>query len=218
MWVAGNVALQSPGQKNIDRHAVPARASFAIKVACKARRGPWPPNKGRAHRLCLQRATDAMNTQHRFAPEWPAALRRYLVGSLFLHLAWEVLQLPLYTLWSEPLPRQAFAVLHCTVGDLMIAGVTLLAALAIVGRPGWPKSDTLGVWLLILTFASGYTAYSEWLNVNVRGSWAYSPLMPRLPVTGTGLSPLLQWVVVPTLAIRVAIGRWPWSRRTEHGS
>jgi len=37
--------------------------------------------------------------------------------------------------------------------------------------------------------------------MTVRQSWAYSPLMPVLPVTGTGLAPLLQWIVVPSTAL-----------------
>ena len=68
-----------------------------------------------------------------------------------------------------------------------------------------------------LAFGIGYTIYSEWLNVNVRGSWAYSDLMPVVPVIETGLAPLLQWVVVPTLALWVAIGRAPWRDMTRYG-
>ena len=144
--------------------------------------------------------------------EWPSALRRYISASLAVHLAWEVLQLPLYTLWTKgTLREQAFAVIHCTVGDAMIAGLSLLMALAIVGRPNWPNSGTRPVWLLTLLLGVSYTIYSEWLNVSVRGSWAYSDLMPTLPVLGTGLAPLFQWIVVPTLAMWLAIGRVPWS-------
>ena len=39
--------------------------------------------------------------------------------------------------------------------------------------------------------------YSEHLNVDVRRSWTDSDLMPRLPLLGTGLSPIIQWVVIP---------------------
>jgi hypothetical protein len=52
----------------------------------------------------------------------------------------------------------------------------------------------------------GYTIYSEWLNTEIRGSWAYTRWMPQLPLIGTGLSPLAQWIVVPSLAF------W-WARR-----
>jgi hypothetical protein len=31
--------------------------------------------------------------------------------------------------------------------------------------------------------------------------------MPRLPVTGTGLAPLAQWIVLPGLALAIA-GKW----------
>lgn len=146
-------------------------------------------------------------------PDWPTVLRRYLVASLLLHLAWEILQLPLYTLWQEPISSRAFAVLHCTLGDLMIAGLSLLAAMALAGKSDWPREEARTVWLLILAFGIGYTVYSEWLNVSVRGSWAYSPLMPTLPLLGIGLAPLLQWLVVPTLTLLIASSRSPWRFR-----
>ena len=38
---------------------------------------------------------------------------------------------------------------------------------------------------------------SHSLNIVIRQSWAYSDLMPVVPVIDTGLSPLLQWIVVP---------------------
>lgn len=141
---------------------------------------------------------------------WQSALRRYLLASGVLHLVWEIAQLPLYTIWSAPIRTQAFAVLHCTIGDLMIAGLSLLAALALVDRAQWPRVGARSVWLLLLVFGAGYTVYSEWLNVSVRGSWAYALVMPVLPILGTGLAPLLQWLIVPTLTLRIAIGRWPW--------
>ena len=143
--------------------------------------------------------------------DWPHALRRYLAASVVLHLVWEVVQLPLYTLWSAGTVRQqVFAVIHCTVGDAMIAGLSLLAAFAVVGRPGWPISGARQVWLFTLLLGAAYTVYSEWLNVNVRGSWAYSKLMPTMPIIGTGLGPLLQWIAVPTMVQWFTIARAPW--------
>lgn len=46
----------------------------------------------------------------------------------------------------------------------------------------------------------GYTVYSEWVNTAVRKTWEYSKLMPIIPFLGTGLSPLMQWLIVPTVA------------------
>lgn len=152
-----------------------------------------------------------MSMRQQSPPDWPTALRRYLGASAAAHLGWEVLQLPLYTLWTTGTPQQKmFAVLHCTIGDVMIAGLSLLLALALVGRPTWPKASGAAVYLTCLALGIGYTIFSEWLNVSVRGSWAYSSWMPTLPLVGTGVSPLLQWVVVPTLALSIAARRPPW--------
>jgi len=54
---------------------------------------------------------------------------------------------------------------------------------------------------------AAYTVYSEWLNTGVRMAWAYSELMPVVPGIGTGLSPLLQWLVLPPLGLWLC-GRW----------
>jgi hypothetical protein len=152
-----------------------------------------------------------MSTDQNHTADWPRALRLYLSVSVVAHLVWEILQLPLYTLWSTGTHRQqAFAVVHCTLGDAMIAGLSLLLALSIFARATWPRACGARVYVASLAFGVGYTIYSEWLNINVRGSWAYSDLMPVLPMIGTGLAPLLQWFVIPTFALWVAIGRAPW--------
>jgi hypothetical protein len=145
--------------------------------------------------------------------DWTVALRRYLVVSMAADLLWEVVQLPLYTLWTTAtVQRQAFAVLHCAAGDVMIAGLTLLVALSLLAPVDWPQGGMRLVWIATVGLGSGYTVYSEWLNVHVRGNWAYSELMPTVPIVGTGLSPLLQWLVVPTLALWLAARRPPWAR------
>ncbi len=150
------------------------------------------------------------------ARPWPRALRRYLGVSIAAHLTWEILQLPNYTLWSTGTRQElAFAVLHCTIGDAMIAGLSLLVALALFARTEWPATGVARVYAACLVFGVGYTIYSEWLNTSVRRSWIYSDLMPIVPVIGTGLTPLLQWLVVPTLALWLAIGHPPWVDRSK---
>lgn len=140
--------------------------------------------------------------------DWIRALRRYLVTGAAAHLVWEIVQLPLYTLWrSGSRSEQAFAILHCTGGDVLIAGSALLTALVLVGRPGWPRDRFAAVAVATIVIGLGYTMYSEWLNTTIRVSWTYSELMPVMPYIGTGLSPLAQWIVVPALALWAARGR-----------
>jgi hypothetical protein len=134
-------------------------------------------------------------------------LGRYLLAILSGNLLWEVAQLPLYTIWRESVPSQiAFAVLHCTVGDLLIATSALLGALVLVGNGRWPHRRFGGVGATAVAAGVFYTIFSEWLNTEIRGSWAYTAGMPRLPLIGTGLAPFAQWLVVPTLALM-------WARR-----
>ena len=53
---------------------------------------------------------------------WLAALGWYLPLVFAANLAWETGQLPLYTLWGEGSAGEiAFAVGHCTGGDVIIA-------------------------------------------------------------------------------------------------
>lgn len=133
-----------------------------------------------------------------------AVAGRYLLVSLPAHLVWEVLQLPLYTIWREGTPREiAFALLHCTAGDVLIAAGSLELAVLLAGA-GWPQASRNQVAVLAIAFGMAYTVFSEWLNVSVRGSWAYAEAMPVLPWIGTGLAPLAQWLVVPLIAMAAA--------------
>lgn len=138
---------------------------------------------------------------------WLAIIKRYLAVSALAHITWESLQLPLYTIWMEGSTAEiVFAVVHCTAGDLLIAMSALIAALVMIGTPKWSEdAQVFGrVALLAVLLGAAYTIFSEWLNTVVRESWAYSQWMPVLPVLGTGLSPLLQWLVIPPLSLYAA--------------
>ncbi len=139
---------------------------------------------------------------------WLRALRVYLPAILVGNLAWEAAHLPLYTLWrTGTAGEQIFAVLHCTGGDLLIALSALAVALLVAGDGAWPAVGHRRVAGLAVAGGVAYTAFSEWLNVEVRRSWAYAESMPLLVLPGgfeLGLSPVLQWLVVPTAALWLA--------------
>lgn len=118
-----------------------------------------------------------------------------------LNAIWEVAQLPFYTLWRNGSWGEiAYALVHCTLGDGLIGIIVMLVASGVVRLAGRPapllSADML---IVFLPLSLGYTIFSEWLNVHVRESWAYSALMPLVPPFGTGLTPLLQWIIIPTL-------------------
>ena len=54
-----------------------------------------------------------------------------------------------------------------------------------------------------------YTIFSEWLNIIVRSSLAYSEPMPVVPIVRIGLPALLQrllqWILIPTIGFVACI-------------
>ena len=132
------------------------------------------------------------------------------------HFLWEAAQLPLYTLWRTGTPREiAFALLHCTGGDILITTVTLPAAATLARVFRWRAFG----WRMVFTaiaLSAAYTVFSEWLNVEIRRSWSYAASMPVLPLLGTGLTPLLQWVIVPALSLAIIGYRYRRAHRLMH--
>ena len=152
------------------------------------------------------------NVHHLPEANWLSAIRRYIVCSAVGHFLWESAHIPLYTIWLDGSWSEiAFAVVHCTGGDLLIAMSTLLLSLFIVGGQVWPATRAGAVLILAVVLGVSYTVFSEWLNIVIRAAWAYRDIMPVVPVLDAGLTPLLQWMVVPSVAYFLAI-RLPLSR------
>jgi hypothetical protein len=141
--------------------------------------------------------------QQAFGPAWRdlgVAIALYIAMSAIGHLVWEIAQLPLYSLWNTASRAElAFAVLHCTGGDLLIAASVLVASLAVLRASSWPRAKVKQVAALAIPLGIAYTAFSEWHNVYVRQSWGYDAAMPTVTILGydIGVSPLAQWVFVP---------------------
>jgi hypothetical protein len=132
-------------------------------------------------------------------------LRLYVVVLAPLMLVWETAQMPLYTLWQTGTVGEiTYAIVHCTLGDALIGLAALTWALVLVGSPEWPRARFRSVATATLAIGLGYLVYSEWVNIELRGSWAYTDAMPRLPPFRTGLAPLLQWLAVPPIALWAA--------------
>ena len=130
--------------------------------------------------------------------------------------------MPLYTIWNAGTWQQiVFAAVHCTGGDVLIALSALTVALMLVGTAAWPRERFGVVTALTVAIGVSYTVFSEYLNIVIRAAWAYSELMPVVSIGGfqVGASPLLQWLVVPSLALlasrqaTAAAGCEPYFRR-----
>lgn len=138
---------------------------------------------------------------------WLRILRRYMIFVAISNLVWEFAHMPLYTLWQTGTVSEiAFAALHCTGGDILIALSTVMLSLFLVGDPAWPATRKGHVIALTVILGLIYTLYSEWLNIEVREVWTYSDMMPVIPIIGAGLSPVLQWIAIPLTGFHFAVG------------
>lgn len=67
-----------------------------------------------------------------------------------------------------------------------------------------PSASALGWFLLpglVMTVVFEALATGPW------GRWTYADTMPVLPVVGTGVAPLLQWLLLPLLVVWL-VRRW----------
>lgn len=142
----------------------------------------------------------AQRSWWRSAKTWRAIVFAYAPFSLAAHLAWEIAQLPLYTIWSTATSSYiAFSVVHCALGDLLIALGALGIALIATRSGELARWNLSAVGALAVVTGLGYTIVSERVNVAL-GNWGYSEGMPIVPILDVALSPLAQWLVVPPAA------------------
>ncbi|MEO8144520.1 MAG: hypothetical protein ABI654_09930 [Betaproteobacteria bacterium] len=133
---------------------------------------------------------------------------RYLPLLVALNFAWETAQLPLYTLWIEGSPSFiAYSVVHCTRGDVLIGAAAIAVALIVTRAPRLARWRWGPIALVTTLVSAGYTGLSEWINTVAVPHWAYSELMPVVRAFGVeiGLSPILQWLLLPPLALWFAL-------------
>ncbi len=136
------------------------------------------------------------------------------VFAVLLNYPWEFLQAPLFDGMYEA--RHWDAILTCTratLGDAVIMLTAFWSVSLATGSRNWllaPNATRIlmfaGTGVLITIVIERLALAGMWL-----GGWNYSPLMPIVPGIEVGLSPLLQWVVLPPLVV------W-FSRRHINGS
>lgn len=125
-----------------------------------------------------------------------------ILFSFLVNLPWEFWQVPFFRGIAE-LPHW-LGVQVCTRATFGDAGIALAAfwvAAAFAGSRAWiirPRRQDIATFMgvgLMVTIAL------ETLATGALDRWSYGEMMPRLPVLGTGLLPLLQWLALPPLVI-----------------
>jgi hypothetical protein len=119
-----------------------------------------------------------------------------------LNLAWEIAHVRLYTIWAVGgwhECRMGAVSLH--LGRCRDCARDVRAGRRHARRQGLAISRPWAGGAIVVAGAMAYTAWSEWYNVYRVGNWGYTASMPL--VFGIGLSPLLQWLVLPPVMVAV---------------
>lgn len=119
------------------------------------------------------------------------------VFAFFLNLIWELLQMPLYDRASFTTNHITFCALGA-VADAIMVLLLYLGFASIFKMPFWMHSLK---WqrIVILVFTGGIgAALSEIRHLSL-GNWAYSDVMPLIPIINVGISPVLQFMILPVL-------------------
>jgi len=125
-----------------------------------------------------------------------------MVFSFLLHFVWEFLQVPLFA--EMPTMEHWEAVLFCARAALVDVLIALFAFWVValiradrrwIVAPG--KAEILG----FIAVGVVITVALEWHATVILDRWQYGDLMPTIPILGTGLSPLMQWILLQPLVV-----------------
>ena len=117
--------------------------------------------------------------------------------AFIFNFVWEVLQMPLYMGGSLNIAHVAFCALASVADAIMVLLIYFCFAL-IYKNPLWFQNLTLPR-ILLLMFTGAIGAILAEIRHLSAGNWSYNTSMPILPIVDVGLSPVLQFMLLPPL-------------------
>ena len=119
------------------------------------------------------------------------------IVAFLLNFSWELMQMPLYD-------NSSFIINHitfCALGSVADAIMVLLIyfGLAVIFKnPLWIYPLKWQRVVLVILIGGIGAILSEMRHLSL-GNWAYSDSMPLIPILNVGISPVLQFMILPTL-------------------
>jgi hypothetical protein len=129
-------------------------------------------------------------------------LRLFLIA-VGINFIWEMAQMPLY----ENMPFDSvyawWLCFRASLGDGVIVLLIWSAGWALFRTRAW-FHPLRGANSVVLVVTGAVIAVAIEIHALGAGRWAYTDLMPIVPVAGVGLSPLIQLLVLPWISMVVA--------------
>ena len=124
------------------------------------------------------------------------------IFAFLLNFVWELLQIPFFkNMPTIPHWQGVKACTIATLGDVAIALVSFWAVALAVHSRAWILQPSPAELAGFMAAGVLITIAGEWVLTERIGRWTYAPSMPTVPVLGTGLLPLLQWIILPPVLV-----------------
>lgn len=125
-----------------------------------------------------------------------------IVFSFLLHFVWEFWQAPTYAGMIELNHWDGIKLCtSATFGDVGFAMTAFWLTSLFAKSRLWFLNPNTPQMLLFIGVGIALTVGFEHYYTSISLRWTYSELMPLIPPFGTGLSPLLQWLIIPVIVL-----------------
>ena len=127
-----------------------------------------------------------------------------LLFGFMLNFIWEMLQMPLFSFYDEAsVIGINIACIQASAGDALMLVVAYWILAGLLKSRQWIFHLNSKRMIMFLVPGIVFTIMAEALATGPLHRWEYAELMPTLPYLGTGLVPIVQWLILPPLVLLV---------------
>ncbi len=123
------------------------------------------------------------------------------IFAFLLNFLWEVQQMPFFELSDLSCWERTRNCTLATFGDVLIALTGFWTVAFFSKSRYWFRQSKWWQLSIFILVSLVITIIFEVLATGVLNRWEYANIMPRLPVLGTGLTPILQWIILPLIIV-----------------
>lgn len=135
---------------------------------------------------------------------WSVPELSLILFAFLLNFVWEFWQVPFFAGIQDAPHWQAIKVCtRATFGDVAIIMAAYWAAAAFAKNRLWLMRPSKFNLAIFLSLGVVITIFIEHYSITT-GRWEYADIMPIIPIIGVGVSPLLQWIIVPLLTLNLS--------------
>ena len=130
------------------------------------------------------------------------------IFGFLLNFIWEIWQVPLFQSMDNLTHFEA--TIGCTRaagGDVVILLVAFWTMALTARSRSWIIHPTTIQVTGFIAVGIVITVVVEAISIHVLNRWQYATAMPTLPIIGTGITPILQWLMIPPIIVFMKLRR-----------